>query len=51
MPGSIDYTPGQTQLALNAPVVGVFLYDVSQDNGSRYFYCNLFSNTMGGRLL
>ena len=36
MPGSIDYTPGPTQLALNATVVGVFLYDVSQDNGSRY---------------
>ena len=36
MPGSIDYTPGPTQLALNATVVGVFLYDVSQDNGNRY---------------
>jgi hypothetical protein len=37
MPGSIDYNPGpMTQLAVDATTIGVFLYDDSQENGSRY---------------
>jgi len=36
MPGSIDYTPGPTQLAIDATTIGVFLYDDLQDNGNRY---------------
>ena len=37
MPGSIDYTPGPTQLGVvEATTIGVFLYDDSQANGNRY---------------